>query len=167
MSTTTIPRGFKVLPLPISQLSLPAVLKCGQSFRWAAYPLLPPEDAVTVPAVLEPTHEYRFCLKDRVVCLQQSPDSLFYRSIFKNTHETASSSTDVENKEAETVAFIRDYFQLDTDLLALYDEWSASDPVFRSLRGRFSGIRMLRQDPWECLISCVSAQLIFHVANEF
>ena len=68
--------------------------------------------------------------------------------------------------EEETLAFIRDYFQLDTDLLELYDSWSTSDPVFASLRERFQGIRMLRQDPWECLISCVSLTLFNSLMKE-
>ncbi|KAF7973402.1 hypothetical protein HWV62_15193 [Athelia sp. TMB] len=55
--------------------------------------------------------------------------------------------------DAETLAWLRDYFQLDIDLMKLYDDWSTRDPVFRKLRDRFSGIRMLRQDPWENLVS--------------
>jgi len=50
--------------------------------------------------------------------------------------------------------WLRDYFQLEVDLVMLYNEWSEKDPVFAKLRRRFEGIRMLRQDPWENLISC-------------
>jgi len=144
------PLGFRALPLPLAQLSLAAVLKCGQSFRWSIYPLHP-----ALPS--DPSHEYRLCLQDRVVCLRQSPDTLFYRSVFPES----TASPEVETaRDAETLLWLKDYFQLDVDLVKLYDEWSEKDHVFAKLRGRFEGIRMLRQDPWENLISCASRLLI-------
>ncbi|KAI0034012.1 DNA glycosylase [Vararia minispora EC-137] len=138
--------GFRALPLPLGQLSLSAVLRCGQSFRWSIYPLS------LSPDLLDPTrpsHEYRFCLRDRVVCLRQTSDALLFRSVFPVTPKNT------EEKDAETLTWIRDYFQLDIDLLKLYEEWSDRDPVFARLRSRFEGIRMLRQDPWENLISFI------------
>lgn len=140
----TVPLGFRALPLPLAQLSLAAVLKCGQSFRWSIYPL-----HATLPS--DPSHEYRLCLQDRVVCLRQSTDTLFYRSVFPDS----SMPPEVESaRDNETLMWLKDYFQLDLDLVKLYDEWSEKDPVFARLRWRFEGIRMLRQDPWENLISC-------------
>ena len=141
------PVGFYALPLPIVQLSLAAVLKCGQSFRWSIFPLFSASDIA--PSPTSPTHEYRFCLRDRLVCLRQSPDTLFYRTVFPEV----STSTQKALKEAETLTWLRDYFQLDIDLMKLYEDWSNRDPVFSKLRSRFSGIRMLRQDPWENLVS--------------
>ena len=134
--------AFLSIPLPIVQLSLAAVLKCGQSFRWS---VLAPVDSIT-PV------EYRLCLKDRVVCLRQSSDTLFYRSVFPDPQPPP---CDYAEREAETLAWLRDYFQLDIDLVALYKEWAGKDPVFAKLQERFEGIRMLRQDPWENLISFV------------
>jgi hypothetical protein len=147
------PLGFRALPLPLAQLSLAAVLKCGQSFRWSIYPL-----HAALPS--DPSHEYRLCLQDRVVCLSQSLDTLFYRSVFPDPLV----SPEVEaTRDAETLLWLDDYFQLDVDLVKLYNEWSEKDPVFAGLRGRFEGIRMLRQDPWENLISC--ALLLFTPFN--
>ncbi|KAL4067890.1 DNA glycosylase [Scleroderma citrinum] len=158
---TPTPAGFHSLSLPIAQLSLAAVLNCGQSFRWSSYPL-----AVdfTSGKYTAPTHEYRLCLRDRVVCLRQSPEALFYRSVFPGRDLTPAESA---LREAETLTWIKDYFQLDVDLLQLYDDWSQRDPVFRSLRSRFSGIRVLRQDPWENLISfiCSSNNNIVRITN--
>lgn len=135
--------SFHSLPVSLAQLSLAAVLKCGQSFRWTIFPLHPPF------ADSSPTHEYRFCLRDRVVCLRQTHDTLFYRSIYP----MPVSSMQLALREAETLNWINDYFQLDVDLVELYDKWSARDPIFKALRHRFAGIRMLRQDPWENLVS--------------
>ncbi|RDX56521.1 DNA glycosylase [Lentinus brumalis] len=145
---TAMPAGFRALPLPIAQLSLAAVLKCGQSFRWSIFPLPPAEQRVLDANV--PTYEYRLCLRDRVVCLRQSMDTLFYRAVFPPTV-----SGDHQEREAETLAWIRDYFQLDVDLVDLYRQWSLADPVFHRVRDRFEGIRMLRQDPFENLISFI------------
>lgn len=135
--------SFQKLPLQISQLSLAAVLQCGQSFRWSIFPL-PAHQAEA------PLHEYRLCLPDRVVCLRQSPDTLFYRSVFP---ESQASLEQQAVRDAETLAWINDYFQLDIDLKKLYGEWSGRDPIFRDIQDRFSGIRILRQDPWENLVS--------------
>ena len=144
MTTTshTLVSGFRRLPLPVAQLSLAAVLQCGQSFRWSVFPLR--TETTDFPA-----HEYRICLRDRVVCLRQTPDALHYRSVFAlNT-----SKAEQDAKEEETLAWINDYFQLKVDLLELYEQWSKRDPVFLKIKERFSGIRMLRQDPFECLLS--------------
>lgn len=127
---------FHSLPLSIAQLSLAAVLKCGQSFRWSVLPSLP-------------FNEYRLCLPDRVVCLRQSDTTLFYRAVFP------SPPPDPAIRDAETLLWLNDYFQLHVDLTSLYQEWSARDPVFAALQSRFQGIRMLRQDPWENLVSYV------------
>jgi N-glycosylase/DNA lyase len=85
-----------------------------------------------------------------VICLRQSSDSLFYRSYFPGY---SLSLSEQEKKEAETLKWLSDYFQLDVDLVKLYDEWSLTDPVFKRVKSRFSGIRVLRQDPWENLVS--------------
>jgi N-glycosylase/DNA lyase len=95
-------------------------------------------------------HEYRLCLRDRVVCLRQSSNSLFYRSYFPG-HPLSLSEQEI--KEAETLKWLSDYFQLDVDLVKLYDYWSSKDPVFKRVKSRFTGIRVLRQDPWENLVS--------------
>ncbi|KAF5381049.1 hypothetical protein D9615_004037 [Tricholomella constricta] len=131
--------AFHSLPLPIAQLSLAVVLKCGQSFRWT---VLPDADDT----------EYRLCLRDRVVCLRQSPTTLFYRAVYPDPQPTP---TQQALRDAETLVWLNDYFQLDIDLVTLYDEWSVRDPVFARMQSRFQGIRVLRQDPWENLISFI------------
>lgn len=136
-----IPAGFQALPLPILQLSLAAVLKCGQSFRWSTIPL----HSDTLP-----THEYRLCLRDRVVCLRQSPTALFYRAVFPDPQPGA---LQLPLRQAETLVWLNDYFQLDVDLTKLYEDWASRDKVFSGVKDRFGGIRILRQDPWENLIS--------------
>ncbi|KAG2158288.1 DNA glycosylase [Suillus bovinus] len=141
-----IPPGFRALPLSDVQLSLAVVLKCGQSFRWSCYPLLS-----SLGTESSPTHEYRLCLRDRVVCLRQSSDYLYYRSVFPEHLSPDQESVSDE----ETLIWLKDYFQLHVDLVKLYDQWSDRDHVFNKLKSRFSGIRILRQDPWENLVSFI------------
>ncbi|KAG5730920.1 N-glycosylase/DNA lyase [Termitomyces sp. T112] len=136
--TVSLP-AFQSLPLSLAQLSLAAVLKCGQSFRW------------TTVSHADDT-EYRLCLRDRVVCLRQSPTTLFYRSVYPDPQP---SLTQAALRDAETLVWLQDYFQLDIDLAALYNEWSVRDPVFARMQSRFQGIRILRQDPWENLVSFI------------
>jgi N-glycosylase/DNA lyase len=138
MTSALLPRspaGFLALPLAVTQLALPVVLNSGQSFRWHHIAAL---------------DEFRFCLRDRVVCLRQSPDMLYYRSLFPDPQPSPDQAA---VKASETLAWINDYFQLHIDLDALYSEWAMRDPIFASLKDRFNGIRVLRQDPWENLIS--------------
>lgn len=149
MSTTIT---FRKIPLPPSQLSLAAVLQCGQSFRWSVFPLTTPGGQGETTESRQPSHEYRLCLRDRVVCLQQTQEALLWNAVFL---DASVSPEDSAKRDAETLEWINHYFQLDIDLKDLYRTWSDRDPIFRGLQERFSGIRILRQDPWENLISCV------------
>ena len=65
------------------------------------------------------------------------------------------SPEEVAKRDVETLDWINDYFQLNVDLKELYRTWSEQDPIFNGLQERFSGIRILRQDPWENLVSYV------------
>ncbi|KLO13486.1 DNA glycosylase [Schizopora paradoxa] len=145
--------GFRSLPLPIGQLSLAAVLNCGQSFRWSCHPLAC-ADSKSQASPNDTSNEYRLCLQDRVICVAQNNKELLYRAIFPQTPICEGSSAQAL-RDGETLSFIRDYFQLDQDLLKLYEVWGENDATFRNLKDRFSGLRMLRQDPWETLVSFI------------
>ena len=142
---------FRTIPLSLQQLSLSAVLRCGQSFRWHALVIEPPSPKSERESLHAepPTHEYRFALRDRIVCLRQTRDALLYRALYSQRVEPSHQAT----LDLETESWIRDYFQLDVDLVDLYRQWSCNDANFTGLKDRFEGIRMLRQDPWENLIS--------------
>ncbi|KAJ1310451.1 hypothetical protein OPQ81_007184 [Rhizoctonia solani] len=153
--------AFKSVQLPITQLNLKAVLKCGQSFRWTMVPLDPTEKDLIKPelqteAKLEelPAEEWRLTLEDRVVCLRQTATKLFYRAHFLAKPASELSGDDQDS----TLLWLRDYFQLDIDLESLYADWGKRDPVFRRVAPRFVGIRILRQDPWENLVSFICSQ---------
>lgn len=48
-----------------------------------------------------------------------------------------------------------DYFNLKVDLESLYEKWAKADSNFKEKAGEFRGVRMLQQDPWECLIGFI------------
>lgn len=54
-------------------------------------------------------------------------------------------------------AFLRHYFQLDLDLDAVLASVNR-DPVIGAAIRRHRGLRLVRQEPWECLISYICAQ---------
>jgi len=52
--------------------------------------------------------------------------------------------------------FVKAYFRLDDDLLKIYSQISKDEHIRRAISA-FRGLRILRQDPWECLISYICA----------
>ncbi len=51
---------------------------------------------------------------------------------------------------------LRRYFRLDDDIDAIYAD-IARDPKMATIMREFPGLRLLRQDPWECLLSQLCA----------
>jgi N-glycosylase/DNA lyase len=60
--------------------------------------------------------------------------------------------------------FIIHFFRLEEDLDTIYREIDR-DPVIHQAIETYRGLRMIRQDPWECLVSflCSSAKAITHI----
>jgi len=69
-----------------------------------------------------------------------------------------SDGTFVFNGSADNLdgGFVRRYFRLDDDLGEIYSQ-IAKDKHVREAVNRFYGLRLLRQEPWECLISYICA----------
>ncbi len=134
MSFPSPPEDFKTIRIEPSQLNLSLVLNSGQTFRWHRLDLE------------QNYSEWRLALPDRVVCLRQNEEYVFYRTFWS---KGSLSDTDPSDR---TRQWIQDYFNLDVDLDTIFGP--ITDPVFTAARRRFGGgIRLLRQDPWEALIS--------------
>ncbi|XP_074861207.1 N-glycosylase/DNA lyase isoform X2 [Carettochelys insculpta] len=152
------------LPCPRAALRLELVLRCGQAFRWRES---------------SPGH-WTGVLADRVWTLTQTEERLCYTVYEEEEEEEEGSSTkpkqrDVQRQGEEAAGslcsepsprepgggtdsceaqqILHDYFQLDVDLAALYQAWGAADPHFQQVAANFPGVRILRQDPVECLFS--------------
>ncbi|KAL4803223.1 DNA glycosylase [Aspergillus unguis] len=125
---------WRKLPISLTELCINTTLRCGQSFRWHKVP---------------DNDEWRCVLYGRLVSLKQDPTHLHYRTYLDP--KTASSP----DSEDTTLAIIKHYFNLTSNLTTLYAQWSSSDPNFRKKASHFTGIRILRQDAWEALISFI------------
>ncbi|XP_052535046.1 N-glycosylase/DNA lyase isoform X4 [Tympanuchus pallidicinctus] len=121
------PALWRWLRCPSAELRLDLVLASGQAFRWRE----------SSPGA------WTGVLGDRVWTLRQERDRLWYTVYGKET------------PGPETDRILRDYFQLDVGLAALYRTWGAADPLFCQTATAFPGVRVLRQDPVECLLSFI------------
>ena len=83
---------------------------------------------------------------DRIFSLRQKGESLFYDGVEES--------------------FLIRFFRLDENLDLIYDEID-QDPVIHQAIEKYRGLRMIRQDPWECLISflCSSAKAVSHIRS--
>lgn len=72
--------------------------------------------------------------------LKQQGDELHYASYPENS---------------QVLETIQDYFNLDIKIQDLYKNWSLKDSNFSKNAVGFEGIRILRQDPWENLVSFI------------
>lgn len=59
-------------------------------------------------------------------------------------------------------AFVRRFLRLNVDLVPVYESWQAADPYLGTLGERFRGLRIVLQEPEECLLSfiCSTANFI-------
>ncbi|KAI5967594.1 OGG1 [Candida theae] len=130
------------LALKETEVSLAKVLRCGQTFRWKSI-----------------NNVWSFAISDRIVLLKQDQDHIYYSQVLAKS-EVGRVKGDVSQA---TLGFIQDYFALDVKLTDLYQEWKLNHKPYITTKVKqqqspfdlFSGIRTLRQDPWECLISFI------------
>jgi len=83
-----------------------------------------------------------------------------------------SSKLEFENVDAD---FVKDYFGLRDDLPKIFSQITI-DKHIKAAVEKFNGLRILRQDPWECLISYICAtyknipairQMLFNLSKKF
>jgi N-glycosylase/DNA lyase len=81
---------------------------------------------------------------DRIFSLWQKGDVLFYEGIEES--------------------FLVDFFRLEEDLDSILKRIDRDEVIHQAIR-KYRGMRLIRQDPWECLLSflCSSAKAIGHI----
>jgi len=89
---------------------------------------------------------YMIQSSDRMFSIRQTGEFLFYDGVEES--------------------FLIRFFRLDEDLDFIYKEIDR-DPVIHQAIEKYRGLRMIRQDPWECLISflCSSAKAISQIRS--
>ncbi|XP_071406532.1 N-glycosylase/DNA lyase isoform X2 [Pithys albifrons albifrons] len=138
------PSLWRCLPCPPAELRLDLVLSSAQSFRWWE----------SSPGA------WTGVLGERVWTLRQDRDRLWY-TVYGEEDEHEEEERDgcsakaAKLDGAEADGILRDYFQLDVGLSALYRTWEAADPLFCKVAKDFPGVRVLRLDPIECLFSFI------------
>ncbi|XP_012326998.2 N-glycosylase/DNA lyase isoform X2 [Aotus nancymaae] len=126
------PALWASIPCPRSELRLDVVLPSGQSFRWREQ---------------SPAH-WSGVLADQVWTLTQTEEQL-HCTVYRGDKSRAGRPTP---DELEAVC---KYFQLDVTLAQLYHHWGSVDSHFQEVAQKFQGVRLLRQDPIECLFSFI------------
>ncbi|XP_033982247.1 N-glycosylase/DNA lyase-like [Trematomus bernacchii] len=148
-----------------SELRLDLTLACGQSFRWRetaeghwtgviggrVWTLTQTDDTLWyhIYQSLDRQGETSVSLQ-----LENKSDNRFKEAVKKEEEEPVA-VTPVHQDTKDDEEMLRDYFQLNVKLGDLYKEWGAADHHFKHIAVIFTGIRMLRQDPTECLFSLI------------
>lgn len=150
---STVVQMWRSIECARSELRLELTLACGQSFRWR-------ETA---------EGHWTGVMGGRVWTLTQTDNALWYfiyKTQQESTHmrwipeETSETKMNRNLKNEpyiyeEEEKLLRDYFQLNVNYGELYTEWAARDLHFKTIADTFSGVRLLRQDPTECLFSFI------------
>ncbi|XP_068108672.1 N-glycosylase/DNA lyase isoform X2 [Hyperolius riggenbachi] len=177
-SLSAWPALWRSIPCPRHELRLNFVLPAGQSFRWResspgfwtgvlhgrVWTLTQEDEHIwytVYPNIEEEGNKPETGTPKRAAKrkLKTTPQHTIPPEDIK-TEDTSSveygpiitDSSKVYEKDGET---LRDYFQLRVSLNELYRQWGDSDKNFQKVAKDFPGIRILRQDPIECLFSFI------------
>ena len=127
-------------------IDLALSLEMGQSFRWrrVGYGEVPPRDWGDPPAPWQKNGGawYSGVMWDYLVHLRQTGEGLEYRV----------GGEDGERHDVDLDQQLHDYFRLDDDIVQIYGRLGQHHALASSI-GRRPGLRLLRQEPWECLVS--------------
>lgn len=81
-------------------------------------------------------------VKDRIVKIRQMDEELEFE-VYPNI--------------ANPIEFISNYFRFDDDLESIYQKIGKDDFLLKAI-SQSRGLRVIRQDPWECMISFIVSQ---------
>ena len=124
---------------------LALTLEMGQTFRWRRVG----DENVRARDWGNPPEQWRTggawysgVLGAHLVHIRQSGDGVEYRV----------GGTDGELHDVDLSEALHDYLRLDDNIAAIHDALRR-DPVVARAVELYSGLRLLRQEPWECLVS--------------
>ena len=123
--------------------ALASSLLSGQAHRWRRDEGIDPSDGGgwLSGVVLGNFLKIREKIRGQRVGTAETPSVVEFRS--------------VPNSDADYLKpLLRNYFRLDDDIDGIYDEITG-DPRVASVVSQYRGLRLLRVEPWECLISFI------------
>ena len=131
-------RAWKSLSVVPAELRLAVTLLNGQAFSWRRSGAA--------------TDEYVGVIGRHVFKLREDAKDCSWQRV----HPPAENASDEEQAERQLRSFLNLGAAGLPSLSTLYADWSARDPDrFGRLATPFQGVRLLRQEPWECLVSFV------------
>lgn len=154
-----------------SELRLDLTLACGQSFRWRetaeghwtgvmggrVWTLTQTDDTLWYHVYKNQDKQKEGSDRKRrsgVSLREENTAEKRFKGAPEKDEEEPLAVSLVQNRELDE-EMLRDYFQLDVRMDNLYKEWGAADCHFKRIASIFTGVRMLRQDPTECLFSFI------------
>ncbi|MGI4788200.1 MAG: DNA glycosylase [Janthinobacterium lividum] len=135
--------AYSTFLCPIDEFHIAYTVICGQTFRWRL------DKEGWWSCLLSTTDSQTGRAEHQLVRLWQDDEAVFY--------ETSPKPRDL--------TLVRDYFRLDVDLPSLSREFIEADSHIRPALAEFAGLRVIRQDPVECLFSfiCTSAAPLYRI----
>src|SRR3990167_8482328 len=77
---------------------------------------------------------------------------------FELKYDAKSPNNEVQWRGTGTAETLADYLSMHIDYAAHFDPIATRDPIFADRYYRNVGLRVMRQDPWECLIGFICSQ---------
>ncbi len=134
------------LQVPPNELRPSNSLTTGQCFNWM---VVQNDDSSGISQSAWGTHnetEWVGPVQDLVLSIRETPSTTLYRVL----HYPKDGNNSINIKD-----YLAEYFQLDTPLQPLYNSWSANDERLSKIAPVIPGLRIIRQDPVECLFSFI------------
>ncbi|XP_036389353.1 N-glycosylase/DNA lyase [Megalops cyprinoides] len=165
-------KSWRSLACSRSELRLDLTLGCGQTFRWRetgeghwtgvmagrVWTLTQTDDRLWYHTYSTQGSEGEVNGRKRAGVRPHGNGKRTKGTITVKEEETSEGQEPkVLNSEQDTKEeqALKDYFQLNVKLVDLYKEWGTADHHFKRIAETFIGVRMLRQDPTECLFSFI------------
>jgi N-glycosylase/DNA lyase len=152
-------QSFEDLQVPPNELRPSATLTTGQCFHWIALDNTDDDNSSTQEEQSETEKKSAWGIhnatdfigtirinrnQSMVIAVRETPTTTLYRPL-----------TSLENDRVDLHQALRNYFQLDISIATLYKEWSAQCRRLQTIAKCIPGVRMIDQDPWECLVSFI------------
>ncbi|KAI9669417.1 MAG: 8-oxoguanine glycosylase ogg1 [Alyxoria varia] len=158
------------LPIPLTELCIDTTLRCGQSFRWKKTAsgswicalhgriLTLRQDSsflhwrASFPSPSTSSSAHPVCKSSARHVQNQQDHPLTPPPSSPSSSNTSDKDAPCPSASQSTHDLLHHYFNLTPQLSRLYAEWSRADPNFARKAPRFTGVRILKQDPWEALV---------------
>ncbi len=127
------------LNINANELRLENTLVTGQCFNWKRININDRQ------SILQGEKFWTGVLFGKPLILRQSQHTTSFVSLFDLC----------ESEEENLIEKLKDYFQIGHSLSSLYLRWSSQCERMKSIAKSLKGVRVLRQDPWECLVSFI------------